>query len=131
MRRSNRVTEKTVEAILTKWRPLLGIDARWNITTKIYGDDEEWPLEDDSVAAVRPSPGYFQASMRINAKSCEKDAHTLEHIVLHELVHIVLWPLSRVARDGLGEDHEATWRDIMEATVEQMTRALLRKREVK
>jgi hypothetical protein len=130
MRRSNRVTEKAVSAILTKWRTFLGIDSRWHITVKVFDEDENWPFE-DAVAAIRPSPGYFQANLRLNKKACEEDGHTLEHIVLHELVHIVLWPLSRVARDGLGEDHEATWRDIMEATVEQMTRALLRKREVK
>jgi len=115
---------------MSKWCPLLGIDKRWHIQVKIFEENEDWPFE-DAVAAIRPSPGSFQAFLRLNAKACAEDEHTLEHIVLHELVHIVLWPLSRVARDGLGEDHEATWRDIMESTVEQMTRALLRKKEIK
>jgi hypothetical protein len=123
----NKVTAKSISAILSKWRPLLGIDGRWDINVRIYTDGETWPHE-GAAAAVRSMPGYFQASLHLDAKACEEDADTLEHIILHELVHIVLWPLSVMARNGLGDDHEESFRDTNEAATEQLTRALLRKR---
>lgn len=125
-----RVTEKSITRILRKWRPLLGIDGRWSIVVKVFDDEEEWPHK-GAVAAVNPSPGYFQATIHLNATAAEEDAHSLEHILLHELVHIVLCPITTVARDGLGEDHETTWRNMMEAATEQLTRALLRKKEIR
>lgn len=130
MRRSNIVNEKTVNAVLRKWRPLLGLDSRWLIDVRIVKEKETWPYE-DACAAVKPAPGYFQARLLLHEPQIKEDDHTLEHIVLHELVHIVLWPLCLVVRDALGDDHEATWRDMMEAAVEQMTRALLRKKSAK
>lgn len=130
MRHSNTVTMKAVKSILRKWRPLLGLDGRWSIGITIYNeDDESWP-HGDAVAACLPSPGYYQASLAVNGPRCLKDAHSLDHILVHELVHIVLWPLTVLAKEALGEKHEETWRMMIEAPTEQIARALLRKNEV-
>lgn len=126
----NKISEKIIDGVIQKWRPYLGIDGRWSIGMRIFEPGEEWP-HGDSTAAVRVLPGYYQISLHLNRLACEQDDDTIEHIVLHELVHFVLWPLSVMARNGLDESHEETWRDVMEAAVEQVTRALLRKKEIK
>jgi hypothetical protein len=120
-----KATEKNIRSILRKWRPRLGLGDQWSIECRIY-TDESWPRKNaGTVAWIVPSPGYFTATLHINADAVERDGQTLEHTVLHELVHLVAWPLSVIARDALGESQEEHWRDVMEATVEQMTRALL------
>lgn len=117
--------EQTIRKILRKWRPRLGLGDNWVIECRIYTDDN-WPKRKrGAVASIEPAPGYFMATMHINADAVARDGHTLEHTVLHELTHLVAWPLSVIARDALGEEQEQHWRDVMEATVEQFTRALL------
>jgi len=127
---AQRVTEKDVSRIIAKWRPLLGIDGRWTISVRIFKEGDGFPHE-GATAAVKSMPGYFQIALHLDQKACERDADTLEHIVLHELVHVVLWPLSTLAKNNLGEENEETYLQINEAATEQLTRALLRKREVK
>lgn len=122
---SDKVDTKSVAALLKEWRPILGIGSEWTIRVQIYDDDQHWPY-DDCVAFIQPSPGYFQASMSLNAGRIEKDSDSLEHTVVHELCHITLCTLSEIAREALGEKHDGTYREIMESTTERITRALLR-----
>lgn len=120
-----KTTLGAIKQIMARWRPRLGIDSRWDIEVRLY-EPGHWPKKfRDAVACIEVNPGYFTALLRINREATEEDGHTLEHIVLHELVHIVVWPLSILAHDGLGERHEQTWTHVMEALTEQMTRALL------
>lgn len=125
-----KVTESAIRSILARWRPRLGLDSRWNIEVRLY-NDESWPKKlRGSVAAVAPDPGYFKAAMHCNVEALASDGDSLEHNILHELVHIPLWRLSMTTRDALGEKQEALWRDLMEEAVETMTRALLAKNAV-
>lgn len=122
-----KATESNIRKILRRWRPRLGLDEKWTIECRIY-TDENWPKRKrGAVASIEPAPGYFSAIMHINADAVARDGHSLTHTVVHELSHLVAWPLSVIARDALGEEQEAHWRDVMEATVEQFTRALLAK----
>lgn len=121
-----KVNESSIRSILRRWRPRLGLDERWHIEVNIYPPTSKRPkaLGDDA-AAIEPKPEYFQATLHVNTKACEEHADGLEAIVLHELLHVVTWPISIAARDGLGDRNEATWRLLMEQMVETITRALL------
>lgn len=120
-----KVTEQAIRKILTRWRPRLGLDSRWNIEVRLY-TNESWPKRlRGSVAAIAPDPGYFKALLHCNVELLEIDGDSLEHNLLHELAHIPLWRLSLIARDTLGGDQESLWRDLMEEAVETFTRALL------
>lgn len=122
-----KATEANIRRILKKWRPRLGLDDRWTIEVRLYGGDN-WPKKyRGSVAQMEPQPGYFQSILHANVDALNSDGDTLEHNILHELGHVVLWRLSIIARDALGSDQESLWMDLMEEAVETITRALLSK----
>jgi len=120
-----KVTEQAIRSILARWRPRLGLDSRWHIEVRLYTNDT-WPKKlRGSIAAVAPSPGYFLATLHCNTEALECDGDSLEHNLLHELVHVPLWRMSMICRDALGDKQEAIWRDLMEEATETITRALL------
>lgn len=122
-----KVTESAILSILSRWRPRLGIDDRWHIDIRIYNDNT-WPEKwKGSVADVEASPGYFMATISCNAEALERDGDPLEHNILHELVHIPLWRLRKIAIDALGEDQEWIAEDLAEEATETITKALLHK----
>lgn len=118
-------TEATIEKLVKKWRSRLGIDERWTIELRLYRDKKIWPKSQKGNAAfVRTQSGYFQASISFNLEALAND--NVEHVVVHELVHIVLDVMSTIVRDAMGDDHDATYRIIMEQTTETITRALMK-----
>lgn len=123
-----KVNEKSIRKVLKKWRPRLGLDGRWIIEVRLYGEGNKWPKSrTGELAFVEPEIGYFKATININGPAFEQFEDTIEEVVVHELNHLVAWPMSIVARDALGKDHEATWEIMMEQMIETFTRAMLYK----
>ena len=120
-----KVTEAAVKSILRKWRSVLGLGKPWHITVEYFRDDGEVPADmKDCTAAVHVKSGYSVAELQINVPAIERDADSLETIILHELVHIILDPLRVIAKDALhGQDTLSE--SIVDTVTETITRALL------
>lgn len=123
-----KVTESSIRGVIARWRPRFGLDDRWSIDVRTYNEYARWPKsKKGAMAYVEPDIAYFKATIHVNLPAFEQYATTLEEVIVHELAHIVAWPMSVVARDALGKDHEATWEIMMEQMIETFTRALLAK----
>jgi len=119
------VTRACALEVVRRWRRRLGLESRWQINVTVHETVDEWPeVHAGDVAYIAVSPGYFQADLHIDKTAAEQCLEPLEDVVLHELVHIVTWPLWVVVRDTVGSISADAARDMNEAVTEQITRAL-------
>ncbi|MDQ2785021.1 MAG: hypothetical protein M3Y58_08470 [Chloroflexota bacterium] len=91
--------KKVIQAAVVKWKPLMGL-GHWEIHTCWYRRENDIPKE------FRPRPKrnyrgakmwvrvdweYLEAWVNVNLPECvDDDAERLEHIIMHELAHVVV-----------------------------------------
>lgn len=93
-----------IERAAAYWRPILGLES-WNI--QIRYDERE------CLGTCVARPSYLEAELTFNTRRIGSEIKTkkgLEELVLHELVHCVIWHAS-------------------ERAVSQVTHAILRARD--
>lgn len=108
-----------------KWRRILGLGRDWSITVRVLEEPER--ADDDrneAVAYIHVEPGYFFASMTINA--WRMDGADLDRVVVHELTHILLQPVCTIVESALGDNMSEVASQNMEALCERVSRALVR-----
>ncbi len=80
------------------WQETLGLQS-WDITVKFV---EPWKIDEDCTARSDIEPHHLKAKIEIvNPRFHNKEApfyETIEHLLVHELLHIRLFP------DGVKED---------------------------
>jgi hypothetical protein len=94
-----------VHSLVDKWRKILKIDDKWAILCCIDDEGEDY--------ATIWYDEYWKATITFESKAFHDDCKELERTVAHELMHIVLYPLS----------------DSMEIVHGKRNRAMLKRRE--
>ncbi|HEX7002653.1 MAG TPA: hypothetical protein VF168_00490 [Trueperaceae bacterium] len=114
-----------LEHLVEKWKPVLGL-SEWAIRVELVDFSREWQSGDVKVDEVEKS------ALVLMSRRPFRDE---EQVLLHELVHVVLWPLDRAAMDLVEtapqnsrerELGEAMIFRALEPVTEQLTAALLR-----
>ena len=82
---------KQIETLLAHWRPILGLDT-WAIEVR-YNEQQYtgWCIA---------KPKYREAMIGFNLKRIRRECRTpeqVEDLVLHELLHAVVWKASETA----------------------------------
>ena len=90
---------ETVESLYAKWRPILALDA-WDVERK-YKDGvflDGGKSSGDAVAVTRVSWEYRDATITFNTRKLA-EAKSVEYVVLHEAMHILLNGMRPVRTD--------------------------------
>lgn len=117
--------EKLLRASLAVWSKLILIlDNRWQIESEFIHDEEDWPEDHEGDCAyITVYRGYCSASIAFNCARIEEGE--IEHVVAHELAHILTKNLESAVDSLLGDDQTTLARSICEETVDQIARALV------
>jgi hypothetical protein len=110
--------------LVKRWRKRLDIGPRWTVNVIVHEDT--WP--DDhagEVAFVTVAHGYKDVDLHLNKPLILETRANLNETIVHELVHVVLWPLWVVYRDTVGSFSEEGARDMNESITEQVTHGLI------
>lgn len=86
-----------IERLAAQWRPLLGLEA-WDIQLRF---DEK-----THQATCTAKPVYQEATLTFNLHRIRKEIRTpaaLEELVVHELVHCIIWKSSERAVTQIGK----------------------------
>jgi hypothetical protein len=104
---------------INEWRSILGIEKRWVIKFDIKDSSSKMTEGNESaMACIEIELGYFYAYLQFNAPEIDEDE--LDEVVLHELLHLQLEPLSLSNKCGLGEDFEDMNTVLTESTIERL-----------
>lgn len=123
--RRQSIGEEALERLVRRWQPVLGLQ-EWTIRVELVDIAREWQSGDVKVDDVSKTALVLMT---------ERPFRDEEQVLLHELLHVVLWPLDRAAMD-LAEAAPAGSRErelgetmvfrALEPVTEQLTAALLR-----
>jgi hypothetical protein len=126
------VTEQDVLPLLTKWQDILRL-RDWDIRIQIVRT--AWRKSGD----VKVDLEDKKALLLVNERSYDRS--NLEELVVHELLHVKLYPLDQMVEDllnalydGAGDDPKRKFAHdqfmtALEATVEDLTKGYLAARE--
>lgn len=114
-----KLEQRQVKAIIDRWRKILHLEPHWNIGFQIRNSSNEMSAgNEDAMACIVVDLRYFIASIEFN--SPEIDESDLEAVILHELLHIVIEPLSCSSGCGLGRKFEEMNSILTESTIEKL-----------
>lgn len=74
---------------------------------------------EDALACSNISSSYFVVDMEFNVQEIE-DEIELEKTIIHELLHIIVEPLSEAVECGLGKKFAAMSTSLTESTIERL-----------
>lgn len=108
------------------WLKLFGMDANWTVGVRVNTSASDCTDEKhtEEIAFVCVDSGYFHATIELNAYNLDPD-DDVDQFVLHEFVHIILWPLSMSAEADAGRFLDVVVAQKEEAT-ELFARVLIR-----
>ncbi|HEX7022422.1 MAG TPA: hypothetical protein VF171_06155 [Trueperaceae bacterium] len=119
-------SKEALEMLAEQWKPLLGL-GEWTVRVDLVDFTRSWQQGD-----VKVDPVAKEALILMARTPFRNEEQTL----LHELVHVVLWPLDQACMDlaeGVGEpgsrEQELAKSMVfraLEPVTEQVTQALLR-----
>ena len=110
---------RQVKAIVDRWRKILQLESNWHIKFQIRNSSNEMSEgNQDAMACIVVDLRYFIADIEFNAS--EIDEADLEAVVLHELLHILIEPLSCSSGCGLGKKFEEMNSILTESTIEKL-----------
>jgi hypothetical protein len=113
------LTQRQVKAIIDRWRKILHLESNWHITFQIRNSSNEMSEgNQDAMACIVVDLRYFIADIEFNAP--EINEADLEAVVLHELLHIIIEPLSTSSGCGLGKKFEEMNSIFTESTIEKL-----------
>jgi hypothetical protein len=121
--------ERRLVRILKEWKKRLKLDA-WEIHLLLH----EQPEDPDAMASIEPSDLYDHAILRFRHDWPTHPIEELNHIVVHELLHIMFRDYSAAARSigvtgALTADARALWydrcRDAEEGLVDRLANRLV------
>lgn len=116
---------ETLSRIVERWKPVLGLED-WSIRVELVDFAREWQSGDVKVDDVEKSALVLMSRHPFRNE---------ERVLVHELVHVMLWPLDQAAMDLAGtappgsrerELAEALVFRALEPVTEQVTAALFR-----
>lgn len=125
MPRKESIGKEALERLVQRWQPVLGLQ-EWTIRVELVDFAREWQSGDVKVDDVSKTALVLMS---------RRPFRNEEQVLLHELLHVVLWPLDRATMDlaeaapegsrerELGEN--LVFRALEPAT-EQLTVALLK-----
>lgn len=121
------LTRSQVLAELRYWRRVLGIGAEWKFNVRVLDEDDPAAPENvrESQAYIRVHSGYSAADLVVHAHRITDEAD-LRAVIAHEVVHVVLDAPASIVRQALADRFVGHAEDIIEASVERVTRAMLR-----
>lgn len=79
----------------------------------------------DCMACIISELGYFNATIWFNEKEIDTEEE-LEGAIGHELLHIILEPLSAIATAGIAPKFESYVSDITESTIETVMHGFMK-----
>jgi hypothetical protein len=123
-RRVSRATKRArILALLDHYRPLLWL-ADWRINVQWHNRRSDTP-DDPSAAGCTASPEYREADLSFTLDELSDDE--LPGIVIHELLHAVLWEMTgAMDRWAKGDpEREETARRALERVTVHLERVLL------
>lgn len=86
------VTQDDIRREVKYWTRMFGL-SQWRIKVTFNVDDT------DSYAECHTSPEYFMATISFNVDRLGKqNRKTLQHTVVHELLHVLLSPYTQLAK---------------------------------
>jgi hypothetical protein len=104
---------------ILKWRKILKIEPQWKIKHHVRNRPTEMSVGNmDSMACIEVDLRYFIADIEFNAQEIEEDE--LQSVILHELLHIILEPISCASGCGLGKKFEEMNSILTESTIEKL-----------
>lgn len=114
-----KLEQRQVKAIISKWRKILQLEPHWDIRFQIRNSSNEMSAgNEDAMACIVVDLRYFLANIEFNTPEIE--ASDLEAVVLHELLHIIIEPLSCASGCGLGPKFEEMNSILTESTIEKL-----------
>lgn len=110
---------RQVKLGIDKWRKILRIEPQWSIKFEVRSSANEMSDgNQDAMACINVDLRYFIAELEFN--SSEIDEGQLDSVILHELLHILIEPLSCSSACGLGEKFEPMNSILAESTIERL-----------
>jgi len=114
-----KLEQRQVKLIIDRWRKILQLEPYWNIKFSIRNSSNQMsPGNEDAMACIIVDLRYFVADIEFNAP--EINEGELEAVILHELLHIVIEPLSTSSGCGLGRKFEEMNSILTESTIEKL-----------
>lgn len=102
-----------------KWRNILKLDPQWKIDFQIRNHSHEMSQgNEDAMACIAVDLRYFIANIEFNPSEFEEK--DLDGVILHELLHIILEPITCASGCGLGEKYEEMNSILCESTIERL-----------
>ena len=122
MKLSDAAARKAIE----KWARILQINQiyAYKVTVNNAPDPDVKKSKRKGVQAhVKVDEAYYCIRIVLNAYNFEADE--LDHVIVHELLHVVLARISTLAFESYGQIHRTTATNLVEATTEQLAQAFI------
>ncbi len=114
-----KLESKAVKQVIGRWRNILHLEPYWQIKFQIRNSSNEMSDgNQDSMACIHVDLRYFVAEIEFNAT--EINDGELDAVVLHELLHIILEPITCSSACGLGRKFEEMSSILCESTIERL-----------
>lgn len=120
-----KVTDKDVSRLVAKWAKAYKLDPAWSFSLKINeSPDHEDEDQVDAAASIYVEEGYFIARLIVNTWRIDS-LKELDHVICHEIAHVVLAPMWTLLRSLGGNKLDEVCRNALEAATERFARAML------
>lgn len=120
------IGKASVRRLVEKWRHILGLEPLWKIDTRICATPDECEADyHDAQAFVNVEAGYWRVTLTVNAWQVTVD--DLESVIVHEMTHVALHQLASITQAALANGLGPHAEEIVESTVERISRALYRR----
>lgn len=117
-----KISETDISLLISKWMGILGL-SQWSIKWEYTNDEEQ-----ETLASIWCVPNTRTAVLRIQ-ETWDED-FDLEDIVVHEMVHVLISPISR-SIDVIFDNHDVTndtidlYNNIEEQVIDKIAKSFL------
>ncbi len=114
-----KLESRQVKAGIDRWRKILKLEPHWNIDFEVRNSSNEMSAgNEDAMACITVDLRYFNAIIEFNTPEISEE--DLEGVILHELLHIIIEPISCSSGCGLGKKFEEMNSILCESTIERL-----------
>lgn len=117
-----KISETDISLLISKWMGILGL-SQWSIKWEYTNDEEQ-----ETLASIWCVPNTRTAVLRI--QETWDEGFDLEDIVVHEMVHVLISPISR-SIDVIFDNHDVTndtidlYNNIEEQVIDKIAKSFL------